>query len=518
MNERLSGALAELPADLAWHVVLSAAALMLGGLLALPLAVAAARRPRLRAIALGLASGIQTVPALALLALFYPLLLALASITGGAIPALGFVPACLALALFAVLPMLRNGVEGLTGLDPAVIEASDGVGMTPRERLRIVEIPLAAPVVMAGVRTAAVWTIGTATLATTVGQPCLGNLIFSGLQTEDWVLVLVGCIAAAVLALLVDALLGLVQSGVARRARVRVWAGAALLAAGVLAAALSLVAGGGPGNRAYIVGAKNFGEQFILARLIGARLAATGASVTYREGLGSAVAFRALAGSDIDVYVDYSGTLWTNVMARRDTPSAPVMRAAITRWMAAQRRVTVTGSLGFENAYALAMRRDRAAALGVRTIADLARAAPNLRLGADLEFLGRPEWGAIAAAYGLQFRDTRAFSPTFMYRAVIDGSVDVISAFSSDGRIVADDLVVLGDPRGAIPAYDALLLVSPARARDGRLLEALRPLLGSISVERMRAANLMVDRDVGKVSPEVAAQWLAAEGTFTDAQ
>ncbi len=510
MDERFAPALAALPADLAAHIVLSAAALVLGMLIALPLAAFAARRPRLRAVALGLAGVVQTIPALALLALFYPLLLAGSTLVrplGLSLPALGFLPSLMALSLFAVLPMLRNGIEGLIGLDPAVLEAADAVGMTAWQRLRIVELPLAAPVVMAGVRTAAVWTIGTATLATTVGQTCLGNLIFTGLQTEDWVTVLVGCIAAALLAITVDALLALVQRGVSPRKPARVIAGAGLLIAGVIAALAALA----PGTHTrYVVGAKNFGEQFILAALIRDRLAATGAQVEVRSGLGSAVAFRALAASDIDVYVDYSGTLWTNVMGRTDTPAPAAMRASITRWMTATRGVRVLGPLGFENAYALAMRRDRAAALGVRTIADLARVAPRLTLGADLEFLGRPEWRAIAHAYGLHFAASRAFSPTFMYRALGDGTVDVISAFSSDGRIAERDLVLLTDPAQAIPAYDALILLSPARAHDMRLVRALSPLIGSITPERMRTANLSVDRDAGKISPDAAAALLAA--------
>ena len=117
------------------------------------------------------------------------------------------------------------------------------------------------------------------------------------------------------------------------------------------------------------------------------------------------------------------------------------------------------GALGFENAYALAMRRQRAEALGVRTLDDLTRAAPRLQLGADLEFLTRPEWRAVQARYGLSFAGQRSYSPTFMYRAVADGSADVITAFSSDGRIAALDLVTLADPRRALPSYDAVLLV-----------------------------------------------------------
>jgi osmoprotectant transport system permease protein len=347
---------------------------------------------------------------------------------------------------------------------------------------------------MAGIRTAAVWTIGAATLATTVGQPSLGNLIFAGLQTENWVLVLVGCLAAAALALAVDGLLGLVEQG-------RIVAGLAGIA---LILGFAMLPAFTPTKATVTIGAKNFSEQYILARLIGDRLEHAGYAVRYSEGLGSAVAFRALSGGDIDVYVDYSGTIWTNLMGRSDVPLRRAMIREIGRWMAAGPRTGLVGPLGFENAYALAMRRDT----NIRSIADLARVAPGLALGADLEFLDRPEWATIRKAYDLHFRDSRAYSPTFMYRALTSGHADVISAFSSDGRIAAQSLVVLTDPKGAVPSYDALLLVSPQRRNDRRFLAALRPLVGSIPVEWMREANYMVDRDEAKASPEAAAHWL----------
>jgi osmoprotectant transport system permease protein len=171
--------------------------------------------------------------------------------------------------------------------------------------------------------------------------------------------------------------------------------------------------------------------------------------------------------------------------------------------------VIVLGPLGFENAYALAMKADRAERLGVRDIGDLAAHAPDLTLGSDLEFLSRPEWAAIRGAYGLKFRAERSFNPTFMYRALNGGEADVISAFSSDGRIAAEGLRVLADPRRAIPPYDAVILVSPKRSRDAGFIAALKPLVGAIPVERMRQANLMVDRAADKATPDAAARWLA---------
>src|SRR5262249_51163273 len=157
------------------------------------------------------------------------------------------------------------------------------------------------------------------------------------------------------------------------------------------------------------------------------------------------------------------GTLWTNVLQRTDNPGRAEVLRQLTAELKRRDGVTVLGSLGFENAYALAMREDRASALGIASIADLARQAPSLKLGSDLEFLSRPEWKAVAGAYGLRFKAQRSYQPTFMYRALAGGDVDVISAFSSDGRIAADGLRVLSDPKGAIPPYDAVVLIAPKR-------------------------------------------------------
>ncbi|WP_236627689.1 glycine betaine ABC transporter substrate-binding protein [Caulobacter sp. B11] len=119
------------------------------------------------------------------------------------------------------------------------------------------------------------------------------------------------------------------------------------------------------------------------------------------------------------------------------------------------------------------MKRDKARALGIVSLDDLARRAPDLVMGGDLEFFSRPEWASVVRAYGLDFKAKRQFQPTFMYRALGSGEADVISAFSSDGRIAADDLVVLSDPRAALPPYDAVLLIAPGRAGDRRLRAAL---------------------------------------------
>jgi osmoprotectant transport system permease protein len=507
-DPRWSEALGHLPDYLGNHVRVSVTALALGLLVSLPLALIARNRPVLRGTLLGFASIVQTVPGLALLALFYPLLLALAALSltwlGLSFSAFGFLPAVLALALYSMLPVLRNTITGLQGVDPAILEAAQGVGMTPRQSLFMVELPLALPVMMAGIRTAAVWVIGTATLSTPIGQTSLGNYIFAGLQTQNWVFVLFGCFAAAALALVVDQFLALVETGIRNRSRARI----ALGGIGVLALVMAtLVPSMARSQSTYIVGAKTFTEQYVLAALMAQRLRAAGLSASSREGLGSNVIFDALASGDIDVYVDYSGTLWANQFHRDDIKPREQLLADLKATLA-QQKVTLLGELGFENAYALVMPRKRAEALVVHSIADLVSRAGTLSIAGDYEFFSRPEWATLQKAYGLAFRAQRQMQPDFMYAAVASGEVDVIAGYTSDGLIAKYDLVVLHDPRHAIPPYDAIVLLSPNHAEDQALRAALAPLLGRIDIATMREANLRAAGNDATSSPDAVARWL----------
>jgi osmoprotectant transport system permease protein len=507
-DPRWSEALAHLPDYLGNHVRVSVTALALGLVVSLPLAIAARNRPLMRALLLGLASIVQTVPGLALLALFYPLLLALASLSlswfGFSFSAFGFLPAVLALALYSMLPVLRNTITGLNGVEPSILEAAQGVGMTPRQSLMSVELPLALPVMMAGIRTAAVWVIGTATLSTPIGQTSLGNYIFAGLQTQNWVFVLFGCLAAAVLALAVDQLLALIESGLRHRSRFRATLGGIGIAALVAA---TLVPSMARSSSSYIVGAKTFTEQYVLSALIAQRLRAAGFSATSREGLGSNVIFEALKSNDIDVYVDYSGTLWANQFHHSDIRPREELLGELKTTLTGQ-SITLLGELGFENAYALVMPKKRAEALGIHSIDDLAAHATTMSIAADYEFFSRPEWAALRKSYGLSFRAQRQMQPDFMYAAVASGEVDVIAGYTSDGLIAKYDLVVLDDSKQAIPPYDAIMLIAPKRAGDPALQATLRPLLGRIDIADMRAANLRAASGNDASSPDAVARWL----------
>jgi osmoprotectant transport system permease protein len=507
-DPRWSEAFAHLPDYLGNHVRVSVTALALGLAISLPLAIAARNRPVMRSALLGLASIVQTVPGLALLALFYPLLLALAALSlswfGVGFSAFGFLPAVLALALYSMLPVLRNTITGLQGVDAAILEAAEGVGMTPRQSLFTVELPLALPVMMAGIRTAAVWVIGTATLSTPIGQTSLGNYIFAGLQTQNWVFVLFGCLSAAVLALAVDQLLALIESGLRNRGRIRTALGGIGIAALVAATLVPAIA---RSPSSYIVGAKTFTEQYVLSALIAQRLKAAGLSASSREGLGSNVIFDALASNDIDVYVDYSGTLWLNQFHHSDIKSREELLREL-KTMLAKQNITLLGELGFENAYALVMPRKRAEQLGIRSIADLASRASTMSIAADYEFFSRPEWAGLQKAYGLSFRAQRQMQPDFMYAAVASGEVDVIAGYTSDGLIAKYDLVVLDDAKHAIPPYDAMVLLAPKRAGDQALRIALQALLGKINIATMRETNLRAAGNDAESSPDAVARWL----------
>lgn len=496
-TENFSEQLGLLSGYLGHHLLITIVALALGILLAVPLALIVSRYRAAQWPTLAFASILQTFPGIALLALMVPLL-----------GQIGFLPALIALILYSLLPILRNTVTGIASVDPSLTEAARGMGMTDHQMLYRVELPLALPVIIAGIRTATVWVVGTATLSTLVGATSLGNYIFSGLQTQNHVAVIFGCIAAAGLAIVLDGLIRLVEVATARRSRLLgVGAGVALLI--VLAVGLSpiLARESRDGSRPRVViGAKTFTEQFILTDLISSRLNDAGFSAESRTNMGSTILFNALSQGEIDCYVDYSGTIWANIMKRKKTPSAEEVVTQMTDYLKNEHGVVCMGTLGFENTYALAIEQKVARSKGIRSIGDLIPFAPEMTVAGDYEFFVRPEWQALVDAYGLQFQEKRSMDATLMYSAIVRQEVDVISAYSTDGRIVDYDLLVLDDPRGAFPPYDAVLLLSPKAAANRALVEALEPLMGAIDSDAMRTANKLVDVDSEAVS--AAAKWL----------
>ena len=220
-------------------------------------------------------------------------------------------------------------------------------------------------------------------------------------------------------------------------------------------------------------------------------------------------AFDALTAGEIDLYVDYSGTVWVNQMQGGDSfPGRAAVTERVRRFLRERHDVTLAAMLGFENTYALAVRRQEADRLGLQTISDLAAVAPRFVFGSDYEFFARPEWPSIRDAYRLSFRQRRSMDVSLMYQAVATGEVDVITAYGTDGRIDAFDLQVLDDDRGAVPPYDAVVLAGSRIARLAPdVVAAVARLDGAISADRMRAMNFAVD-EAGEHPSRVAERFV----------
>ena len=483
--QRIGEQLQLLPDYLAHHIVLTLTALGVSIMVCVPLGLLAVRVLRLRAAILAVAGVLQTVPGIALLALMVVLL-----------GQIGFLPAFLALVLYSMLPIVRNTVTGMTEVAPAIVESAEACGMTPGQVLWKIRLPIALPVIMAGVRTSAVWIVGTATLSTPVGATSLGNFIFSGLQTQNPAAVIVGCLSAAMLAIVLDAALSVVERIQRRQYAPLQVVILAVAVVGILASLVQLISGTSSERKEpVVIGAKTFTEQYILAAALESHLADRGFTTEVRPGMGSTVLFEALASGAVDCYVDYSGTLWANILRRSDNPGRAEVVSVLGRELGERFGIRLLGSLGFANSYTLAMPRLSARRRGITSLDDLAPIAPDLRMGSDYEFYGRPEWRAVHDAYGLSFRELLTFDPTLMYTAIGEGRVDVISAYSTDGRILLQDLVILEDPRGAFPPYDAVLLCSADASQRMELVSGLEALLGTFSDDAMREANKLVDID-----------------------
>jgi osmoprotectant transport system permease protein len=479
----------ELAALVGEHVLLVALSTAVAAALAIPLGIAAARRPRLASPLVGVANIVQTIPSLAMFGFLLPV-----PLIGG----VGARAALVVLVLYALLPIVRSTIVGIAGIDKAIREAGVAMGMTDAQLLRQVELPLALPSIVAGLRVAAVVGVGSATIAAAIGAGGLGQYIYRGLSMVDSTVILAGAIPAAALALLVDgALLWLEQllsprrRGGGRRAALPVAAALAVLAVGGAAA----LAAGSSGI--IVVGSKNFTEQLILGEIVAQQIEReTGLSVRRRLNLGGTlICDRALRNGDIDVYVEYTGTALTAVFNQppaRDP--AAVMRTVRAHYADTGR--ALLPALGFNNTFAILVRGADARELGLRTIDDVARVAPRWRAGFGYEFLERPDgYQGLARAYGLTFRaPPQVMDLTLSYRALAAGQVDLIAGDATAGLIASLDLVELADNRRYFPPYDAVPVAHAATLlRYPQVQQALTALAGRISAADMRAMNLAAD-------------------------
>ena len=478
----------ELATLVAEHILLVAISTTIAVAVGVPLAIFATRRPRLAAPLVGIANIVQTVPSLAMFGFLLP------------VPLIGGVGARAALAvlvLYGLLPIVRSTIVGISGIDPSIKLAGVAMGMTPRQLLRQIELPLALPAIVAGIRVAAVVGVGSATIAAAIGAGGLGQYIYRGLSMVDSTVILAGAIPAALLALIVDGSLLWLERRLSARRRVASRRAVIAIAASVALVVLAgsaLWATRAPG--AIVVGSKNFTEQLILGEIVAQAIEReTGLPVQRRLNLGGTlICDRALVSGDIDVYVEYTGTALTALFHEPlGDPGAVLDRV---RTLYADRGVAMLPGLGFDNTFAVLVRADDARSHGLTTISDLARMAPAWRAGFGYEFLERPDgFAGLARTYGLRFREPpRVMDLNLIYRAVGAGEIDVTAGDATSGLIEALALTHLADDRRYFPPYDAVPVARAASLlRFPEVDATLRALSGRISATAMRRMNHAVD-------------------------
>jgi osmoprotectant transport system permease protein len=516
MLEFLKANWSDILAHIAQHLWLVFISTAIAIAIALPLGILITRRKRLRGPVLGIANVMQTIPSLALFGFLIPL-----PFIGG----IGPRTAIVALVFYALLPVIRNTVTGILGVDQNVREAAVAMGMTDRQVLFQVELPLAMSVILTGVRVAVVITIGVAIIAAEVSAGGLGEYIFRGLRMNDARLLLAGAVPSALMALAADFGFGMIERrfdpGTQPRKRppLRILAWTVLLIGitlmgyaawrGIKARSSSSLSHGH-----VTVGSKDFTESVLLAEIVAQMLEARNIEVDRRFDLAGNLTHSALIGSQIDLYPEYTGTSFAAILHHEPISDPKAVYDQVKREYAQQFNVEVSPPLGFENTFAILVRGEDARRLNLKTISQAAQYAPQWHAGFGHDFMSRADgYPGFSRAYGLSFAETpRAMALDLTYTALASHKVDLIAGNSTDGRIAALDLVQLEDDRHYFPPYEAVLLVrKDSLSRVPALAESLQRLAGAISTDDMRKLNYEVD-GAKRDKKNVVREWLVKKG------
>jgi len=489
-------------------------------LIGIPTGILLTREKSLRGPVLGVANVMQTIPSLALFGFLIPL-----PFIGG----IGARTAIVALILYSLLPIIRNTVTGILGVDPNVREAAVAMGMTGRQVLWQVELPLAMSVIVTGVRVALVIAIGVATIAAAVGANGLGVYIFRGLRQYDNNLLLAGAVPAALMALTADFGLGLVERhfSIGRRRKAGTSSGRRnFAAAATTAIAIAVITGiyvGSRDSRSHssqlksvplVVGSKDFTESAILGEIVAQMLEARGVAVERNFELGGNLPHDALLAGRIDLYPEYTGTSYTAILKHAPITDPRLVYEQVKKEYAEKFNLVVSEPLGFDNTFAILVRGAEARRLKLKTISDAVPYARNWRAGFGQDFMSRADgYPGFAKAYGLKFAEQpREMDLSLTYIALASGQVDLIAGNSTEGRIAAMDLVQLEDDRHYFPPYEAVYLVrKESLARLPALDDVLAKLTHAISTEEMRQLNYEVDANK-RGQAEVVREWIKKKG------
>lgn len=494
LNERKG----ELLSTLIEHIQLSFIALLIAVLIGVPLGILLTKQKGIAEVVINIAAVLQTIPSLALLGLMIPLF------------GIGTVPAIIALVVYALLPILRNTYTGVTGVDPSLIEAAKGIGMKPVRRLSKVELPLAMPVIMAGIRTAMVLIIGTATLAALIGAGGLGDLILLGIDRNNTALILIGAIPAALLAIIFDIVLRILG---------RISYKKMMITLGVILLVMFLV------TIAPLFAQKS--ERVTLAGKLGTEPSIvtnmykilieqdTNYQVDVKDGMGKTTfLFNALKSDDIDGYLEFTGTVLGELT--KESPKSKNEQAVYDQANQSLDRkfdMKMLKPMKYNNTYALAVKRDFAEKHHLKTIGDLKKVENEIHPGFTLEFNDRGDgYKAVKKTYNLNFKQVKTMEPKLRYQAIEKGDINLIDAYSTDAELKQYDMVVLKDDKKSFPPYQGAPLFKKSFIDQHPEIEkSLNKLEGKITDEQMQEMNYRVaEKDEDPY--EVAKSYLEKEG------
>ena len=481
------------------HVQLSLLTLLLAIFLAVPLAIYLSTRKRASNWVLQVAGIFQTIPSMALLGLFIPIM------------GIGTLPALTALVIYAIFPILQNTITGLQGIDPSLEEAGVAFGMTKWERLKKFEIPLAMPVIMSGIRTAAVMIIGTATLAALIGAGGLGSFILLGIDRNNASLILIGALSSAFLAIAFNLLLKWMEKAKLRT----IFAAFAVMILGLGASYTPNLLPKLEKENLVIAG-KLGPEPEILANMYKILIEEnTDMTVTVKPNFGKTdFLYQALKKGDIDIYPEFSGTVTESLL--QPSPQIghdPEKVYEVARdGIAKQDQLAFLKPMAYQNTYAIAVPKKIAQEYGLKTISDLKKVEGQLKAGFTLEFNDREDGNkGLQSVYGLNL-NVATMEPALRYQAIQSGDIQITDAYSTDAEIARYDLVVLEDDKQLFPPYQGAPLMKAKLLEKHPELEAvLNKLAGKITESQMSQMNYQVGVE-GQSAEEVAREFLLQEG------
>lgn len=462
------------------HVELSFIALFFALLIAVPLGIYLTRRKKAAEMVIGLTSVLQTIPSLALLGLLIPLV------------GIGTIPALIALVIYALLPILRNVYTGIKEVDSNLVEAAKGLGMNNRRLLFKIELPLAMPVIMAGIRTAMVLIIGTATIAALIGAGGLGDLITVGISRNDMNLILLGAIPAALLALFFDFLLKQLERMSFKKSLISI--GSVLIAAFLLISVSSFAQ---PKEADLVIGGKMGVEPEILMHMYKLLIEnQSSLTVELKPNMGGTTfVYNALTSGSIDVYPEFTGTVIVDLLKEQpeSTDRQKVYEQA-KEGLSNRLNLVLLEPMQFNNTYALAIPTSLASEYNLKTISDLKPVEERLKAGFTPEFPEREDgYLGIQKLYGIEVPSVQIMQPELRYTAVDSGEINLVDAYSTDSEIERYKLTVLEDDLNLFPPYQgAPLLKKETLEEYPELEEILNKLSGEITDDDMRKMNYEV--------------------------